>query len=106
VDPPAVTAALGLRQELETLGARGVLQPLIEADEIVVRGVPVGPQESGRQLQSVRGAQRVQGERACRRVADAMTGLVLGLVRGSICFDSPHLLLFIACEELVPAAAR
>src|SRR5439155_3546521 len=42
-DPPAVTAALWLRQELETLGARGVLQPLIEADEIVVRGVPVGP---------------------------------------------------------------
>src|SRR5207249_1365980 len=101
-----LTHVVQLRLEIDgddAARARGVLQPLIEADEIVVRGVPVGPQESGRQLQSVRGAQRVQGERACRRVADAMTGLDLGPIRGQMCHDSPHLLLLSAREDLVPS---
>jgi len=95
----------GLRELPEALPLSGLTKPLIEADEIVVRWAAIGPQESGGQLQSVRGSQRMQDERARRRVSDLMARLDLDPVIGEAPHDLSRLLLVSARENVVASTS-
>ena len=90
-----------LRQDSEAFGVGGLSEPLIEADELVVSWAAIRPEQSSGQLQSIRGAQRMQNEGARRRIAHVMAGLDLGPVSREARHDLSRLLLVSTREDVV-----
>ena len=91
--PPAWVA------RAKALGLGGLAESVVEANEVSTGGSPVGPQESSRELERVRSAQRMQEQDARRRLADSIAGLHLEPVIGQPRHGLSRLVLASARED-------
>jgi hypothetical protein len=93
-----------LWQDFEALALGGLAEALVEADEVLTGSPSVGPEESGRKLEGIRSAKRMQQKDARSRFPDLTARLHLGPVSGEACHGVSSLVFVGAREDVVASS--